>query len=72
MRRIRIIKHVVLKIKTPYAASEKQMRRIVCINTIQRQQNAEKYKKNKNTQKIKITQNRKIKHTKTVNMQIIQ
>ena len=45
MRRIRIIKRVVLKIKTPYAASEKQMRRIVCISTIQRQQLMQKTQK---------------------------
>ena len=39
IRRTRIIKRVVFyKIKTQYAASEKQMRRIVCISTIQRQQ----------------------------------
>ena len=61
MRRTRIIKCAVYKIKTPYAASEKQMRRIVCISSIQRQHYMQK-----NT-KRKIKTNNKIKTHKTEN-----
>ena len=64
MRRTRVIKRVIFyKIKTQYAASEKHMRRIFCISTIQRQQYAEKCRKktktNKNTQKIQKNKTRK-------------